>query len=325
MKIIVFSIGMLIFSTFSLACSAQIIDDAFDDGDLSMNTSGVGTGFTVTNLSTGNFLEMGNTASFDGGPTGASRSFLTSNDTFDANTSDTVTATFEISDFGRAESLDDGTSRYFVGLTDQTDGGVLENQVDGLWVVLSGRELVGGAGNTIDNGNGGLFFIDGTNITELGLWTWSQDLVSWDAASLLRSDRIAQNLDGDDLTVTLTSNETGYSLSFATSGAGTLPVDISGTWADAGVTNDLAGVSAAVVAQSSLPNLVVNRVIVGDGMGGGAPVIGDVNRDGMVNFLDITPFIALLSATEFQDEADIDRNGTVDFLDITPFIVLLSS
>ena len=52
--------------------------------------------------------------------------------------------------------------------------------------------------------------------------------------------------------------------------------------------------------------------------------LGDVNRDGEVNFLDISPFIALLSAGDFQEEADIDGNGVVNFLDIAPFINLLT-
>lgn len=53
-------------------------------------------------------------------------------------------------------------------------------------------------------------------------------------------------------------------------------------------------------------------------------VLGDVNRDGAVNFLDISPFIAVLSVGGFQEEADIDRNGFVNFLDISPFIALLA-
>ena len=51
---------------------------------------------------------------------------------------------------------------------------------------------------------------------------------------------------------------------------------------------------------------------------------GDVNTDGVVSFLDIGPFIAVLSNGEFQDEADCDCSGTVDFLDISPFIGFLS-
>jgi len=53
-------------------------------------------------------------------------------------------------------------------------------------------------------------------------------------------------------------------------------------------------------------------------------LLGDVNGDGAVDFLDISPFISLLSTGGFSCEADIDGNGEVDFLDITPFIRLLS-
>ena len=54
------------------------------------------------------------------------------------------------------------------------------------------------------------------------------------------------------------------------------------------------------------------------------PLLGDVNLDDEVDFLDIAPFIALLSAGTFQAEADIDGNNQVDFLDIAPFISILS-
>jgi len=51
---------------------------------------------------------------------------------------------------------------------------------------------------------------------------------------------------------------------------------------------------------------------------------GDINLDGDVNFLDITPFIAVLTTGEFQAQADCDGSGEIDFLDITPFIATLS-
>ena len=53
-------------------------------------------------------------------------------------------------------------------------------------------------------------------------------------------------------------------------------------------------------------------------------LLGDVNRDGLVNLLDVEPFIALLSAGAFQSEADIDGNGVVNLLDVEPFVDLLS-
>ena len=55
-------------------------------------------------------------------------------------------------------------------------------------------------------------------------------------------------------------------------------------------------------------------------------IIGDVNTDGIVNFLDIAPFIGVLSMIDvFQFEADTNQDGLVNFLDISPFIVLLAN
>ena len=57
-----------------------------------------------------------------------------------------------------------------------------------------------------------------------------------------------------------------------------------------------------------------------------AVLLGDVNRDEMVNFLDISPFIMLLTAGGTpQVEADTNEDGSVSFLDIAPFINILAS
>ena len=57
-----------------------------------------------------------------------------------------------------------------------------------------------------------------------------------------------------------------------------------------------------------------------------APILlGDCNLDGFVNFLDISPFISILSGSTYLDQADVNRDGVVNFLDISPFISVLSS
>ena len=56
----------------------------------------------------------------------------------------------------------------------------------------------------------------------------------------------------------------------------------------------------------------------------GSTLLGDVNLDGTVNFLDISPFIAVLSGGIDQAEADCNEDGEVNFLDISPFISILS-
>ena len=53
-------------------------------------------------------------------------------------------------------------------------------------------------------------------------------------------------------------------------------------------------------------------------------LLGDADCNDTVDFLDIAPFIALLTSGEFKAEADIDGNGVVDFLDIAPFIAILT-
>lgn len=53
-------------------------------------------------------------------------------------------------------------------------------------------------------------------------------------------------------------------------------------------------------------------------------LLGDVNLDGVVNLLDVGPFVDLIGSGTFQAEADINGDGTVDLLDVGPFVDLLS-
>jgi hypothetical protein len=52
-------------------------------------------------------------------------------------------------------------------------------------------------------------------------------------------------------------------------------------------------------------------------------LLGDTNRDGVVDFADIPAFISILQSGDFLDEADINGDGVVDFADISFFIDLL--
>lgn len=54
-------------------------------------------------------------------------------------------------------------------------------------------------------------------------------------------------------------------------------------------------------------------------------LLGDINLDESVNFLDISPFISLLSTGGFLPEADTDQSGEVNFLDISGFITVLGN
>ncbi len=82
--------------------------------------------------------------------------------------------------------------------------------------------------------------------------------------------------------------------------------------------------SSGVGDNSGGHDLWVDNVAVSGTFTAAPFLLGDVNRDGVVDFLDIAPFIGLLTSGEFQAEADCDGSGGVNFLDIAPFIGILS-
>ena len=53
-------------------------------------------------------------------------------------------------------------------------------------------------------------------------------------------------------------------------------------------------------------------------------LLGDVNCDGFVNLLDVSPFVDLITSSGFSLKADINQDGAVNLLDVTPFVELLT-
>lgn len=254
----------------TVQAQATLIADSFDDDDITTNTNGIGSGFVTGfhNDSTATVTEAEGLITVTSGANGAARQQIASVETFNANDSTPIETTFSLEDFGRNASIDSETTRHFLGLVSSTDtggngiqnSGPFQNQVDGLWVGLQVREDSGDL-TGVDNGQGTLVYANGTTNTVLATWTWNQDLVMWDEASTFRSDRISMDL-LSPIELTLTSDATGYSLSFTTSGTGTLPDNISGTWADAGVTNDLDTVHAVAYSQANSGDLVLSSIRV---------------------------------------------------------------
>ena len=52
-------------------------------------------------------------------------------------------------------------------------------------------------------------------------------------------------------------------------------------------------------------------------------LLGDVNRDGVVDLLDIQPFVDLITSNQFQEEADMNQDGQVDLLDVGLFVLAI--
>ena len=53
--------------------------------------------------------------------------------------------------------------------------------------------------------------------------------------------------------------------------------------------------------------------------------LGDVNCDGIINLLDIEPFINLLATAQYSAKADLNQDGVVSLLDAGPFVELLTN
>jgi hypothetical protein len=73
-------------------------------------------------------------------------------------------------------------------------------------------------------------------------------------------------------------------------------------------------------AQPQTLRLIVNYEVINS-----AVLLGDANINGVVNFLDVAPFIGILSNGDFLAQADCNQDGEVNFLDIASFIDILSA
>lgn len=53
-------------------------------------------------------------------------------------------------------------------------------------------------------------------------------------------------------------------------------------------------------------------------------IIGDVNGDGVVNLLDVAPFVTAVSNGDYIPAADTNQDGAINLLDVDPFVGLLA-
>ena len=71
------------------------------------------------------------------------------------------------------------------------------------------------------------------------------------------------------------------------------------------------------------PVILVGSPGIFEGFGKGG-LLGDINCDGVVDLLDVAPFVDLITNGGFSTKADINLDGVVDLLDVAPFINLLT-
>jgi hypothetical protein len=53
-------------------------------------------------------------------------------------------------------------------------------------------------------------------------------------------------------------------------------------------------------------------------------LLGDVNCDGVLNLLDVAPFVAVISSGVYDAKADMNRDSAVNLLDVNPFVIAIS-
>ena len=66
----------------------------------------------------------------------------------------------------------------------------------------------------------------------------------------------------------------------------------------------------------------LSLVLLGNEATAGVP--GDVNCDGVVDLLDVGPFVDLITSGGFSDKADLNMDGAVDLLDVSLFVDLIT-
>ena len=157
------------------------------------------------------------------------------------------------------------------------------------------------------------FFFDATLNESLTI-SFSQDLFiqevdlqGLDAISQLEEFRVGDTLISDPL-----PSSTADVTSFITKD------DPNGMFLEAGETLLLEATVGSVAIQGLTVQIAIDDDIPID-------LLCDVNLDGVVNFLDIAPFISVLTIGNFQAEADCNQDGVVNFLDIAPFITILTN
>ena len=162
----------------------------------------------------------------------------------------------------------------------------------------------------IGNGTEGGDFNPGESIT----FTFDQDVefTSFELESVIAQDSFDILVDG--VAVLETTGDDAFIDDLGDLAGLTITAGSEITIAVDGVVDPNGGPSTSVRLESFTVEIIESSTL-----------LGDVNRDGTVDFLDITPFINVLTGGDFQAEADIDQNGEINFLDIVPFIDILTA
>ena len=247
-----------VFTTSSV--SGQIlVNDSFDDGNLTTNTLGVGSGFNEQAQSNGSSnAETGGSAVLDGISNGGTRLRINSIEGADTTTAAGANYLFEDLVIGLAsnDGGDGATFRNAVGVAQGNATHAVDNLADGFFVAIANDFYT--AGGTGFNDNSFFFHQAGGVRTQLA---------SWDFDTLAFTDGDPAGTDGtvtaNPLNVAINLDSLNWSLDITgdTQGGGSA-VSFAGTHAGSGIVNVITAGSAYVGTQTESPNvsLSVGRI-----------------------------------------------------------------
>ncbi len=258
-----------------------IVDDHFDDGSVGTNTAGIGSGFNFDGPS-----ESGSIVKFTNGY-GWDQHRITSKD--GAAIGGSVTR-FEFRGVSFAKNPTNphtgSTDRLYLGVKGSDVANSMQGNPDaGFWIQIESDSVATGGGNGSWTGTSTLFYESSADVsTKLVSWTF--DTLNWD-------DNNAATMNFTPvLDIILDLGPAGYSLVIEGDTINILTGSMSGSYAAAGITNELTTGYAAVFTQSEAPGIdtFVDQIIVTED----ASALGNVSEVAPANYDSGVPVDQLL-------------------------------
>ena len=240
----------------STSAAAALVDDHFDDGAIGTNTTGIGTGFNYWDGQWNATVSEANSKVTLNNPVhGGSRCSITSKEGA-AIGSGISRFEFRGVSFAVANNTTSGsTARNAVGVKQGNaawdyDAGL----PTGFWIQFENDSLTTAAGSGGWNGTSVLFYEANDN-TKTVLATWTFDTLNWNTGIRNFTPVI-------DITLDISSD--GYDLTIEGDTITLLSGSLAGTFASAGITNELTVSYASAYVQSENPNIniSIDRIVV---------------------------------------------------------------
>lgn len=259
-----------------------LLDDDFNDpnNNIGINTNGIGNGFTIFTAANGGVIETNSFAQTLMRVNGADRAVFCSMDALSINNAAGTRYEFRNVNFEKQPSSTGtgATDRLLVGVENRAPAGDFieagpASMPGGFWIqFMSDSEINGTGGPQTGTGNGGwgtlngaskntVFFYKAADGGRIALATWTFDNLNW--------GQITPDNFTPALNISITLSNTGWALNITgdTQGGGN-PISYGGTYAAAGINNDLLNglnnVYMAAEGQNEDPgvNILVDRVVV---------------------------------------------------------------